>query len=117
MDLHHARQHLWELAARLFPTDERPRRRWVSGLERKLDAGRIEPIVKVLRNFAPADTDLGYLLSVEADHFERNAERIRYAQFRAHQLFVGSGVIEAGCKTIIAKRLKMSGMFWTVRGR
>lgn len=41
---------------------------------------------------------------------------MRYAQFRADQLFVGSGVIEAGCKTVIAKRLKMSGMFWTVRG-
>jgi hypothetical protein len=29
---------------------------------------------------------------------------------------VGSGVIEAGCKTLIATRLKRSGMFWTVRG-
>jgi hypothetical protein len=31
-------------------------------------------------------------------------------------LFVGSGVIEAGCKTVIGSRLKQSGMFWTVRG-
>jgi hypothetical protein len=31
-------------------------------------------------------------------------------------LFVGSGVIEAGCKTVIASRFKRSGMFWTVRG-
>jgi len=30
-------------------------------------------------------------------------------------LFVGSGVIEAGCKTIIGSRCKQSGMFWTVR--
>jgi hypothetical protein len=30
-------------------------------------------------------------------------------------LFVGSGVIEAGCKTVLG-RLKQSGMFWTVRG-
>jgi hypothetical protein len=29
---------------------------------------------------------------------------------------VGSGVIEAGCKTVIASRFKRSGMFWTVRG-
>jgi hypothetical protein len=29
---------------------------------------------------------------------------------------VGSGVIEAGCKTVVASRLKRSGMFWTVRG-
>jgi hypothetical protein len=31
-------------------------------------------------------------------------------------LFVGSGVIEAGCKTVIGCRFKLSGMFWTVRG-
>jgi len=30
--------------------------------------------------------------------------------------FVGSGVIEAGCKPIIGSRCKQSGMFWTVRG-
>ena len=29
---------------------------------------------------------------------------------------IGSGVIEAGCKTVVGSRLKQSGMFWTVRG-
>ena len=52
----------------------------------------------------------------EADYFERNAERMRYPKFRKQHLFVGSGVIEAGCKTVIGSRLKQSGMFWTVRG-
>src|SRR2546422_6063805 len=42
--------------------------------------------------------------------------RVRYADFRRKGLFVGSGVIEAGCKTIIGQRLKRSGMHWTVRG-
>lgn len=36
--------------------------------------------------------------------------------FRRQHPFVGSGVIEAGCKTVIASGLKRSGMFWTVRG-
>jgi hypothetical protein len=41
---------------------------------------------------------------------------MRYPKFRRLHLFVGSGAIEAGCKTVIGKRLKQSGMFWTVRG-
>ena len=45
-----------------------------------------------------------------------NAHRMRYKSFRDQGLFVGSGVIEAGCKTIIGHRLKQSGMRWTVRG-
>ena len=41
---------------------------------------------------------------------------MRYPDFRRQHLFVGSGVIEAGCKTVIGSRFKQSGMFWTVRG-
>lgn len=52
----------------------------------------------------------------EANYFECNAQRLRYPKFRKQNLFVDSGVIEAGCKTVIASRLKRSGMFWTVRG-
>ena len=40
----------------------------------------------------------------------------RYAEFRRQGLFVRSGVVEAGCKTIFGQRLKLSGMHWTVRG-
>ena len=55
-------------------------------------------------------------MRTEANHFERNADRGRYPKFRKPELLVGSGVIEAGCKTVMASRLKRSGMFWTVRG-
>jgi hypothetical protein len=34
---------------------------------------------------------------------------MRYAKFRSQGLFVGSGVVEAGCKTIIGLRLKQLG--------
>jgi len=40
-------------------------------------------------------------IRTEADYFERNAERMRYPKFRRQHLFIGSGVIEAGCKTVI----------------
>ena len=56
------------------------------------------------------------LLRLEADYFERNRERMRYPRFRKQGLFIGSGVIEAGCKTVVGARLKQSGMFWTVEG-
>ena len=55
-------------------------------------------------------------LRTEVEYFQTNTERMRYPKFRKQHLFVGSGVIEAGCKTVIGSRLKRSGMFWTVRG-
>ena len=63
-----------------------------------------------------ANTELQQQIETEANYFLRNADRMRYPQFRRQGLFVGSGVIEAGCKTVIAARLKRSGMFWSVRG-
>jgi len=41
---------------------------------------------------------------------------MRYEGFRKQGLFVGSGVVEAGCRTVIGQRLKQSGMHWTVKG-
>ena len=41
---------------------------------------------------------------------------MRYHWFRSRGLFVGSGVVEAGCKTVIGQRLKLSGMHWTAAG-
>lgn len=116
VDLYHARQHLWELAAKVHPADEKQRKTWASRLEKKLDAGKVETVVKNLRAVSTPSLALAELIENEAVFFERNAERMRYARFRAQKLFVGSGVIEAGCKTVIGRRLKMSGMFWTVRG-
>lgn len=116
VDLYHARQHLWELAAPLFGGDLRGKKRWAKRLEHKLDQGKVEAVVKTLREFPPPNTELARLLNNEAEYFERNAERMRYPRFRAQGLFVGSGVVEAGCKTVVGARLKQSGMFWTVRG-
>jgi len=116
VDLCHARQHLWNQAAKLHPTDEPAKRRWVMIHQVLLDGGEIEKLVAALRLLAENNTPLAEPLHTEAEYFERNTERMRYPKFRAAGLFVGTGVIEAACKTVIGTRLKRSGMFWTVRG-
>jgi hypothetical protein len=116
VDLYHARQHLWELARALYPGDEPQQKRWIMCQQSKLDAGEIEKLVCSLRSLETDHPELVDKLRLEADYFERNAARMRYPQFRRQHLFVGSGVIEAGCKTVIGSRLKQSGMFWSVRG-
>jgi hypothetical protein len=115
VDLYHARQHLWGLAHALYPNDEVAQKGWIrihqDGL---LEEGKIEELVASLRSIqAP---ELAEKIRTEADYFEKNAERMRYPKFRQQHLFVGSGVIEAGCKTVIGSRCKQSGMYWTVRG-
>jgi hypothetical protein len=62
------------------------------------------------------DTEQKETLDREVGYFCENAHRMRYATFKRMGMFVGSGVIEAGCKNVIGKRLKQSGMHWSVRG-
>lgn len=117
VDLFHARQHLWELARLLHPNDTKRRNAWI-GLHQKrwLDKGKISKLVASLRSIQIRDADLAKKIRNEADYFATNAARMNYPKFRKQHLFVGSGVIEAGCKTVIGHRLKQSGMFWTVKG-
>lgn len=117
VDLFHARQHLWELARKLYPNDAVNQKAWIRLHQRRLlDRGKIEKLVVSLRSIRSANPEVIQKIRTEADYFDRNAERMRYPKFRRQHLFVGSGVIEAGCKTVIGSRLKQSGMFWTVRG-
>jgi hypothetical protein len=115
VDLYHAREHLWSLAAKLYPNDSPAQKRWVMVWKDKLDQGKIERLVASLRSQAASRPELAENLRTEANYFEDNKERMRYPKFRKQGLFIGSGVIEAGCKTVLG-RLKQSGMFWTVRG-
>ena len=116
VDLYHARQHLWDLARKLYPNQEAEQRRWIIIHQDMLDEGKIENLVQALRSIDSSSPELAVKIRTEADYFEKNAHRMRYPEFRRQHLFVGSGVIEAGCKTVIGSRCKQSGMFWTVRG-
>ncbi len=117
VDLYHARQHLWEVARQLYPHEEVKQKAWMKVHQKRLlDKGKIEKLVGALRSIEAANPQMAKKIRTEADYFERNAERMCYPKFRRQHLFVGSGVIEAGCKTVIGARLKQSGMFWTVRG-
>jgi len=116
VDLYHARQHLWDLGGRLHPHHEKSKRKWGMAHQHLLDQGKIEKLVAKLRSLSPENAALAAAVRAEANYFERNADRMRYPKFRKQELFVGSGVSEAGCQTVMGSRLKRSGMFWTVRG-
>ena len=120
VDLYHARQHLWDLAALLYPHDAAAKKRWMAPMKDLLDHGRTELLVEWLRQLASEHAGnhpgLAEEIGKQADYFETNTHRMQYPAFREQGLFVGSGVIEAGCKSIVGARLKQSGMFWTVRG-
>lgn len=49
-------------------------------------------------------------------YFRKNKSRMRYAEWKRAGYMIGSGVVEAACKTLVAQRLKLSGMRWSTKG-
>jgi len=116
VDLYHAREHIANLCRLLFADELKAQQRYRLRWWTALDAGEVEKIVREARRQIPAAPELRAKVETELNYLEENRERMRYADFRRQGLFVGSGVVEAGCKTVIGQRLKQSGMEWTVKG-
>lgn len=116
VDLYHAREHVSDLCKLLFGSDHKQLIRYRTRWWTWMDEGKIERIVGQATQKLPAQGEAREAAERETCFLDKNKERMRYARFRAMGLFVGSGVTEAGCKTIIGHRLKQSGMEWSLRG-
>ena len=55
-------------------------------------------------------------LAQQTQYFRNNRKRMRYAEMKAAGLPIGSGVVEAACKTLVTQRLKRAGMRWRSDG-
>jgi len=115
VDFFHAMEHAgWVLEALIGKSqpDYRARlRRWA----KRLLKDKVEDLIEQTRqecagkpNEQAVDKALHYFVS--------NVSRMQYGTFRAAGYFIGSGVVEAGCKTVIGGRCKQSGMFWSESG-
>jgi hypothetical protein len=115
VDLFHAREHLNSLTRSLeFMLLDR-KDQWLAARLDDLDYGDIDGIEAAVRKY-PLEGVKKDEVGKELGYFLNNASRMRYRWFRSRGLFVGSGVVESGCKAVIGQRLKLSGMRWTVAG-
>jgi hypothetical protein len=116
LDYYHATEHVGDLCRALFDRDlrqvERYRDRWTDCLWE----GNVETLIQEARAALPRDARAKPEARTQIAYFEKNQDFMRYADFRAQGLFIGSGVVEGACKHLIGDRFKQSGMEWTVRG-
>jgi hypothetical protein len=117
VDLYHAREHLYDLAAHLTGTPGDAHPDWLAARLADLDNGDIETLVSQTERLLPRLPDhTAHQTAKALAYFKTNAHRMRYAYFRDHGMFIGSGVVEAGCKSVVGQRLKLSGMRWNIPG-
>lgn len=115
LDFYHACEHLGTLAEALYGAGEQTSaksRQWASLLK---DNG-IDQLIEQVRDALPEDKLRRQEIEKQLAYFEKNRTRMLYGTFRSKGYFIGSGVVEAGCKTVVGQRLKNSGMFWSLTG-
>jgi hypothetical protein len=112
VDLFHAYEHLTALAQILWGPEAKAPKAWRDWLE----AGDIPRLLRRAGQRLPTSAQSKKSMRKQLGYFENNAPQLRYAEYREKDFFVGSGVVEAGCRTIIGERLKQSGMHWSVDG-
>ena len=116
VDFYHAMEHAGMVVMALLGSKEHPdyKRRRGQWAKRLLKNG-VQGLIDEARTECAGDSRT-VALEKELLYFVGNVHRMQYGTFRRQGYFIGSGVIEAGCKTIIGGRCKQSGMFWGIPG-
>jgi hypothetical protein len=113
LDYYHASEHVAALAKAIY-ADPGTAQNWAIRWQSLLYDSQLDELFADVHTACPTlPTDD---VQRELDYLERNRMRMDYRAYRQRGWFIGSGVVEAGCKRVIGQRLKQSGMFWTQSG-
>lgn len=111
LDFYHAAEHLEPIIDQAGYKDK-DKKRIFKKWRKWLKQGKVAQLIRVADDLVGKTKEgkkaIGY--------FKNNKERMKYNEYLAKGWFIGSGVVESGCKTVIGKRFKQSGMIWSKNG-
>ena len=114
LDFWHAAEHLTELGLALYPDDEPARRQrvhaWCRQLKHEGGATIVGILMELDRTHHPPAAQRAHADCLR--YFTNHQHRMDYPRYLANGWQIGSGPVESACKTVVANRLKGSGMRW-----
>lgn len=122
VDWYHAKQHLYKIINLLFNNKkDNKSEKMLDKCKDLLYGGEIEKFVKTIKDKIQENNLIDRLddlmsIKTEINYFIRNKKRMQYEYFKANDLPIGSGIIEATCKQLVQLRLKRNGMKWKKKG-
>jgi hypothetical protein len=116
LDFYHAAEHLsplLELAALPEKERKKTRQKW----RRWLMEGKTNKLIETCEKMAQGTNPVKAQAWRKAlQYYRDNRCRMKYDEYLAKGWFIGSGVVESACKTLIGRRFKLSGMRWSIKG-
>ncbi len=116
LDYMHASEHVWQVAGVFFGEGSLDTHAWVGHVLKALREQGPTPLMDALGKLRPHSSRQKRELQNAKDYFAANRDRMRYPEFLAQHLPIGSGVVEATCRSLVCQRTKDAGMRWTRSG-
>jgi len=117
LDYYHAHEYLVEIVDLLYGKSSELGKQQIENWKNRLFEDRVLEVIAAARVLGEnLSTDQQEILNAKINYFQNNHTRMLYGTYKSKGYFYGSGVIEAGCKSVIGKRAKQSGMFWSEKG-
>jgi hypothetical protein len=114
LDWYHAAEHLWEVARLLHGVDTPESKAWADPLVTQLRAGGVDEVIRALTSTITRKTETRKKIDELIGYYTSNRCRMRYHEYEAQGLFIGSGAVESGVKNVVNIRMKGCGMRWDI---
>jgi hypothetical protein len=117
IDFFHAAEHVHQAVAQVYGDATIETQFRASKLRQHLldDLDGVDKVIRAIKHLATKHPNK-HLVRRALVYFRTNRSRMRYAELKAKGFPIGSGVVEAACKTLVTQRLKLSGMRWSTAG-
>ncbi len=115
LDYYHAAEHIGEFANKFFDEDKKSKK-WTKRMNTKLINQGGNYVIKRIQSLSNTDEEKEEVKQDLLTYLKNNAHRMNYPKYKKVGLLIGSGAIEAAHRTVIQKRLKLSGQRWSKPG-
>jgi len=116
VDWYHASEHVWTVARAVFGAGTTAAADWVAVSLAGLWSTGAGAVLARLRELVPLTDEARQVVATERGYFHRNRPRMRYPEFRAQGLPIGSGAVESAAKHLVQQRMKRPGCRWSGAG-
>ena len=113
LDYYHAAQYLYPFSESYFKEDKQQANQWIESQKKLLLNSEVNAVMDNIRKLSPDHPQARKIL----EYCQANKDRMDYKKYLTIGCgLIGSGAIESAHRTVVQKRLKLSGQRWTKTG-
>lgn len=117
LDFYHASEHVHGMARDVWPRAEEKAREWARKWSERILQGDVDGLLEELGRLRETmSRPARERIRQEQTYFSNNRDRMDYPKYREQGWPIGSGCVEASCKTLVKKRMSNAGQRWSPDG-